>query len=337
MGNDTRTQLPVRKRELTADSRGRIDAILATAYPEISRARLQRLKAGGNVTINGEIVRKSGQVVAGDHLTLAVPDTDHDIQPSGLDLPILFEDECMLAINKLAGLAVHGAPGDTSPSVAMWMLEKLGSSAAAFDVERPGIVHRLDKDTSGVLLLAKTPVAQAALSAAFEARTTSKTYLAVTDGVPPQRRALIDAPINRHPGDRTRMAVARRGRDARTEYELIGDDGEYAFVVVRPETGRTHQIRVHLAAIQAPVVFDRVYGKGGDGRRLAGAERQLLHAWRISVPHPTGGTLTVTAPLPADFREFVRSIGLEKLTFPYIEPTPALLVPTEPPPPEAAN
>jgi 23S rRNA pseudouridine1911/1915/1917 synthase len=330
MGNDTRTGPPAHHRQLVADSRGRIDAILATAYPEISRARLQRLIADGNVTINGEIVRKSGQVVVGDQLTLEVPDTSHDIQPSGLDLPVLFEDDCMLAIDKPAGLAVHGAPGDMSPSVAMWMLEKLGPGAAAFDVERPGIVHRLDKDTSGVLLLAKTPVAQAALSAAFEARTTSKTYLAVTDGVPPQRRAMIDAPINRHPGDRTRMAIARRGREARTEYELLGDDGDYAFVVVRPETGRTHQIRVHLAAIQSPVVFDRVYGKGGDGR-------QLLHAWRISVPHPAGDTLTVTAPLPADFREFVRSIGLERLTLPYIEATPPSLVPPEVSSPEVAN
>ncbi|MEO9255483.1 MAG: RluA family pseudouridine synthase [Tepidiformaceae bacterium] len=327
MGNDTRTGLPNPKRELTAAARGRIDAVLATAYPEISRARLQRLIADGNVTINGETARKSGQVVvAEDRLTLEVPDTDHDIQPSGLDLHVLFEDDCMLAIDKPAGLAVHGAPGDMAPCVAMWMLEKLGPGAAAFDVERPGIVHRLDKDTSGVLLLAKTPVAQANLSASFEARTTSKTYLAVTDGVPPQRRAMIDAPINRHPGDRTRMAIARRGRDARTEYELIGDDGHYAFVILRPETGRTHQIRVHLAAIQAPVVFDRVYGKGGDGR-------QLLHAWRISVPHPAGGMLTVTAPLPPDFREFVRSIGLEKLALPYTEATEPLLAQDETPAP----
>lgn len=316
MGNDTRTrETTVSQRHLIADTEGRIDAVLANAFPDLSRARVQRLISAGSVTINGEVVRKSGQVLTGDRLMVEVP-AEMAIEPSGLDLPVLFEDDVMMAINKPHGVAVHGAPGDTGPSVALWMLEQLGSSAAAaFAVERPGIVHRLDKDTSGVLLLAKTPAAQAALSGAFEARTTKKNYLAITDGVPPQRRALIDAGIARHPGDRTKMAISNRGRDARTEYEVLGDDREHAFLLVTPETGRTHQIRVHLAAIQAPVVFDRVYGKGGDGR-------QMLHAWRIAVPHPEGGTLTVTAPLPTDFAGFVRSIGLHELALPYLERVP---------------
>ncbi|MGH2632558.1 MAG: RluA family pseudouridine synthase [Tepidiformaceae bacterium] len=318
MGNDTRNDSPTGRRELVAASSGRVDAVLAATFPDLSRARLQRLIAGGNVSINGEAVRKSGQVQPGDTLCVDVPETPHEVAPMKFDLPVLYEDSWLIAIDKPAGLAVHGAPGDTGPGVALWMLQRLGDLAGSFDVERPGIVHRLDKDTSGVLLLAKTPAAQASLSAQFEARTTHKTYLAMTDGVPDRPRAVIDAGIARHPGDRTKMAIARHGREARTAYESLGDDGQHAFLLLRPETGRTHQIRVHLAAIAAPVLFDRVYGKGGDGR-------QMLHAWQLSIPHPAGGVLTVTAPIPSDFEAAVRSAGLERLALPYLLPTAPLL------------
>jgi len=216
-------------------------------------------------------------------------------------------------IDKPAGLAVHGAPGDEGPSVAAWWLARLGAGAAGFDAERPGIVHRLDKDTTGVLVLAKTPRAQAALSAAFEARATEKTYLAVCDGHPPRDRAVIDAPIARHPGDRTRMAIVRKGRQSRTAYEVLAADKDTSLVLVKPETGRTHQIRVHLDGVGSPVRFDRVYGRPGPGR-------QLLHAWRLAVPHPDGGTLTVTAPLPPDLLEAVRTMGAETVALPYTTP-----------------
>lgn len=315
MGNASRTGTRGELRELTAETGGRIDAIIAAAYPEISRARVQRLIADGFVQVNGAAVRKSGQVVSGDLVQIELPSTDHEIIPSGLDLPILYEDAVMVAINKPAGLAVHGAAGDTSPTVAAWFLERLGEAASQFDVERPGIVHRLDKDTSGVLLLAKTPQAQASLSAAFEARTTKKSYLAICDGVPPRDRAMIDAAIGRHPGERMKMAVAKQGRDARTAYEVLAQDGVHALLLVQPETGRTHQIRVHLAAINTPVTNDRVYGRSGDGR-------QLLHAWQIEVPHLAGGTLKVTAPLPADFEPLVRSMHAEKLALAYTTPVP---------------
>lgn len=315
MGNASRTTEDGHYRELVAATAGRIDAVLAAAYPDLSRARLQRLIADGQARVNGVLAKKSHQVVPGDQLALNVPDTPHASLPTGFDLPILYEDEQLLGIDKPAGLTVHGAPGDTGPSVAAWILQRLGPLASKFDAERPGIVHRLDKDTSGVMLLAKTPAAQAALSAAFEARTTSKTYIAITSGVPDRPRAVIDAAIARHPGDRTRMAIANRGRESRTNYEVAGDDGEHALLIVRPETGRTHQIRVHLAAIGAPVLFDQVYGKGGE-------ERQMLHAWQLSAPHPAGGTLTITAPLAADFRAAVRSLGFEKLALEYMEPRP---------------
>lgn len=318
MDDDLRDNQPGDARELVAATPGRIDAVLASAFPDISRARLQRLIAAGHVTVNGQPLRKSAKVAEGDTIGVVIPETPHPAPTSHLCIPILFEDDYLLVVDKPAGLAVHGAPGDTGPSVALWMLERLGPAAGAFDVERPGIVHRLDKDTSGVLLLAKTPTAQAKLSRAFEERTTKKTYLAVTDGLPDRPHAVIDAPIARHPGERTRMAIGRHGREARTEYEELGRDNTRAFLLLRPETGRTHQIRVHLAAIQAPVAFDRVYGRPGDGR-------QMLHAWRLALPHPAGGTLTVTAPIPPDFSHTVRSMHLDQLALTYEQPHPPTL------------
>ncbi|MEO8538306.1 MAG: RluA family pseudouridine synthase [bacterium] len=292
-------------RSLTVENSGRLDAVLAGAWADLSRARVQRLIDAGHARVNGEAARKAMIVSTGDALELDVPDTSHELVPTGLSLPLLYEDESLAVINKPAGLAVHGAPGDTAPCVAAWWLEQIGPAAAAFDVERPGVVHRLDKDTTGVLVLAKSPAAQAALSAAFEARTTKKTYLALVEGVPDRPKAVIDAPIDRHPGDRMRMAIVKRGREARTSYELLHSDGRRSLLEVRPETGRTHQIRVHLAAVGIPVCDDAVYGKREPGGR------QLLHAYQLTIPHPNGGSLTVTAPIPADFDHAIRASGAE--------------------------
>ncbi len=308
-------------RELTVSEPGRLDAVLAQAFDDLSRARVQRLIEGGYARVNGEVARKSATVKEGDRLAVDVPETVHEAVPTGLTLPLLFEDGRMAAINKPPGLPVHGAVGDTSPSVAAWWIEQLGKAAGAFDVERPGIVHRLDKDTSGALLLAKDPPAQAALSAAFEHRETTKTYLAVVDGVPTQSHAVVDAPIDRDPRDRMRMAVTTNGRASRTEYEVVGNDGHRALLVVRPESGRTHQIRVHLAAIGYPVWDDSVYGK------KASNGRQLLHAYQIEVPHPEGGRLTVTAPAPPDMAGAIRSLGLETLASTYSAAPPPTLQP----------
>lgn len=321
MGDVVRTGAGGTTRHLTADASGRLDAVLAGAFDDLSRARVQRLIDGGFARVNGEVAKKSTTVQAGDRLEVEVPQTPHEAVATGLSLPLLYEDARIAAIDKPAGLAVHGAQGDTSPSVAAWWLEQLGEKAGGFDVERPGIVHRLDKDTSGVLLLAKDPAAQAALSASFEHRDTKKTYLAVVDGVPAQQRAVVDAPIDRDPRDRTRMAVTTNGRASRTEYEVLGDDGRCALVMVRPETGRTHQIRVHLAAIGFPVLDDSVYG------RKAPTGRQLLHAYRIEAPHPDGGTLTVTAPIPPDLAAAIRSLGLETLASTYSAAIPPTLEP----------
>ena len=316
MGDAARTPTPT-TRKLTAPAAGRLDAVLAAAFDDLSRARVQRLIESGNARVNGATAHKALAVAEGSALELDVPDTPHESVPTGLILPVLYEDGSLAVIDKPAGLAVHGAPGDTSASVAGWWLEQLGAAAAAFDVERPGIVHRLDKDTSGVLLLARTPAAQAALSAAFEARTTQKTYLAIVEGVPERPRAVIDAAIDRHPGDRTRMAIVKRGREARTVYELLHSDGRRSLLEVKPETGRTHQIRVHLAAVGIPVADDAVYGKREPGGR------QLLHAYQLAIPHPEGGALTVTAPIPPDFDRAARAIGAETLAIRYAQRIPS--------------
>jgi 23S rRNA pseudouridine1911/1915/1917 synthase len=306
-------------RTLTVDSSGRVDVILAAAYPELSRARLQRLVAEGNVVVNGEPVRKSGRVGLGDSLTLTLHETPHVATETGLEFTRLYEDDAILAIDKPAGVAVHGAAGDVAPCVALWFLEQFPQAASAFDVERPGIVHRLDKDTSGVLLLAKTPQAQAAISAAFEARLVKKTYLAITDGVPQKPRAVIEAPIARHPADRMKMAVRNNGRPARTTYEVIASSHGRALVEVHPETGRTHQIRVHLAAINTPILDDRIYGRDHGPVHAATRVgcRQLLHAWQITFPHPDGEEVTITAPPPPDIVDAIRDLGAPEVTARY--------------------
>jgi 23S rRNA pseudouridine1911/1915/1917 synthase len=316
MGDPVRSVGSAVRREFVASHAGRIDAVLSAVDDELTRARVQKLIAEGLVELNGAVVRKSARVEAGDRVAYAIPGTPHEARPVDFDLPVLFEDDVVVAIDKPAGLNVHPAPGDDSATVADWFLEHFAVDGAAFLVDHPGIVHRLDRDTSGVMLLARTPAAQAFFSAAFEQRDVHKTYVAITAAVPPRDRALIDAAIGRHPGDRTRMAVTRGGREARTGYRVVGTERDNSIVVVTPETGRTHQIRVHLAAVGAPVLFDQVYGKGGEGR-------QMLHAWQIDVPHPGGGRLEVTAPLPADMLATVRSIGLEHVASTFIEARPA--------------
>ena len=300
---------------MTAERSGRVDAVLAAAWPDMTRARVQRLIAGGTVTVNGNPVRKSAVVDVGDEVVAYIPARgERKAPPEGPPLAVLFEDRALVAIDKPSGIAAHAGPTTMGPTVAGWFLARYPSLSKAFDVERPGIVHRLNKDTTGVMMLAKTPRAQSSLSAAFEAKDVAKTYLALCDGVPELPRGVVDGPIGRHPGDRTRMAIVRRGREARTLYEVIASGHGRSFIEARPETGRTHQIRVHLAAIGASVMGDSVYGKGDE------EQRQLLHAWRLRIAHPSGGDLEITSPLPDDMREAASEWGLEKAIVRYCAP-----------------
>jgi len=274
------------------------------------------------VRVNGAPVRKSARLAAGDTIDYEIPVVELVAAEPMVDVPVLYEDESVVIIDKPAGLNTHGGPGDTSASVASWFAGRYLAGHSLFTAERPGIVHRLDKDTTGVLILARTPEVQAALSTAFETRTVEKTYVAIVARAPDRDRALVDAPIGRHPADRTRMAIVARGRPARTRYQVAGAGHEGALLEVQLETGRTHQVRVHLAAIGAPIIGDAAYGTPAECR-------QMLHAWRLSVPHPAGGTLTVTAPLPSDMRETARRIGLQAAAMAYCEAVPPLCAPRE--------
>ncbi len=314
MDHASRNQGTSERREFVAEASGRLDVLVAATFADLTRARVQRLIDGGHILLNGEVARKSTHAEPGAVIVVALPETAHPAPPSTLDLAVLYEDAALVVVDKPAGLAVHGGPGDSNPSVAAWFLARYPAQASAFDVERPGVVHRLDKDTTGVLIMAKTPTAQAALSHSFEERATAKTYLALTEGIPDRPRAVIDAAIARHPSDRTRMAIAKNGRESRTAYEVLGSARERAFLLIHPESGRTHQIRVHLSAIRCPVVDDSVYGR----RRESG--RQLLHAYSLAIPHPTGGRLTVTSVMPSDMAAAVRALGLETLASPYLTP-----------------
>lgn len=302
-----------RREEFVVASDGRADAIIAAALPGVSRARVQRLIASGGVRVDGTALKKSTLLQAGQQVSVVVPGEPPAAgsAPAG-SLTVLYEDDALVVIDKPAGVTVHPAPGDDSPTVAAWFAARYPAEAARLDRERPGVVHRLDRETTGVLLLGKSPAVVEQLSGAFEARTVAKVYIAICDGVPEREQAIIDAPIARHPADRSRMAVVRdgSGREARTQYEVLAASGERSVLMVHPESGRTHQVRVHLAAVGVPVLFDPLYGH-------AGAGRHQLHAWRLTVPHPGGGQLTVTAPLPADMAATVRSMGLDGLASEY--------------------
>lgn len=299
-------------RRLVATESGRIDAIIAAADPTLTRARVQRLLDDGLVLLNGAPVRKSTRLAPGDTIDYEIPLATHDVEETRIDVAVLYEDDALVVVDKPAGLNTHGAPGDTGPSVARWFAARYLAGPSAFDAERPGIVHRLDRDTTGVLVLARSPEVQAALSSAFETRQVEKTYVALSAKTPDRERALIDAPIGRHPADRTRMAIVSRGRPARTRYHVVAATTDGALLQVQLETGRTHQVRVHLAAVGAPIIGDAVYGS-------LGAPRQMLHAWRLTIPHPGGGRLSVIAPLPADMRDTARQLGLQAAAMPYCE------------------
>ena len=295
-----------------APTGGRADAVFAAAFPDVSRARIQRLIRDGLATVDGEPTKKAAQIEAGAELVLELPSRARVPVSTDLTLPVLYEDADIVAIDKPAGVSVHGGPEDESPTVARWFEANYPEDAAQFDVERPGIVHRLDKGTSGVMVLARSPRAQSALSAAFAERLAKKQYVALVEGGFDRPRAVIDAPIGRHRGDRTKMAILDSGRASKTEYEALGQAHGRSLLLVKPVTGRTHQIRVHLAAVGAPVVDDVVYGKGGSGRHM-------LHAWRLEIPHPNAGVFRATAALAEDMVGSIRTVGLEKVALDFME------------------
>ncbi|MBC7242178.1 MAG: RluA family pseudouridine synthase [Anaerolineae bacterium] len=293
----------------------RLDKFLADHLADVSRSRIQGWIEEGRVTLDGRPTRPSTRLDPGQHIRVLIPPPEEvRILPEPIPLDILYEDDHLLVINKPAGMVVHPAPGHTSGTLVnallarfpawaeldWWESEEEDEEEAGVDYPRPGIVHRLDKDTSGLLIVAKSASARGALQAQFQARQVEKVYLALVHGMPSAPAGLIDAPIGRDPRQRKRMAVVAEGRPAVTAYRVLEPLGEYALLEVMPKTGRTHQIRVHLAFIGHPVVGDEVYGRRRS--RLA-CPRQFLHAARLSFRHPvTGRPMEFSAPLPPDLQ-----------------------------------
>jgi 23S rRNA pseudouridine1911/1915/1917 synthase len=287
----------------------RLDVYLAAALPHLSRSFLKRRILEGRVLRNGQTARPSDRLADGDRIEAETdePDIRHraeaDPSPS---LAILYEDAQVVVIDKPAGQVVHPAIGHGAGTVVNGLLARYPEMTAAFGDDRPGIVHRLDRDTSGVLVAARTPLAAEDLLRQFKARTVEKVYLALARGDVQPRHGLIDAPVGRDRVHRQRMAAVAGGRSSQTTYRVLGTGSGYSWLELHPHTGRTHQIRVHLAAVGHPVAGDPVYG-----RRDPEIGRMALHAWKLTIDHPgTGERMTFVAPVPGDLARAVeRLIG----------------------------
>jgi 23S rRNA pseudouridine1911/1915/1917 synthase len=279
----------------------RLDRFLAVELPRFSRSRIQNLIREGRIVLNGNKTRPSATLHEGDLIRLVEPPPQKiATEPENIPLDILFEDDDLIVINKPAGMVVHPGAGNTRHTLVNALLAHSGSLSAIGGKERPGIVHRLDKDTSGCLVAAKNDATHRNLSRQFAERTVQKIYLALVAGTTRKAHGVIDASIGRHPTQRQRMAVVKKhGRSARTEYRVLQSAEGISLVECTLHSGRTHQIRVHLHHLGHPVLGDKVYG-----RRSAGEfSRQMLHAWKLGFQHPRNSEWkSFKAPLPEDFQ-----------------------------------
>jgi len=304
------TDVEVRQVTGPAPSGGRLDHVLLSLFPDQSRSRLQQWILQGQVSVDGRVATKPGaQLRGGEALTVRLPaPRPASVEPEAIPLEILFESDDCLVVNKPPGMVVHPSPGHDSGTLVNAVLSHDPYLEGVGGERRPGIVHRLDRDTSGVLVVAKNDACLRALQSQFKDRTVEKVYLALVDGHPPDRRGRVEAPIGRDPRHRQRMAVVApsRGREAASEYRVQQSFPHHALLEVFPRTGRTHQVRVHLAFLGCPVVGDRVYGQRNPS---LGARRQMLHAWRVRLRLPGGSTEEhlFEAPLPSDFLDAVAS------------------------------
>lgn len=310
-----------REESFTVESsypRRRLDAYLRDRLKEVSRGAVQRLLEQGHIRVDGRAVKPTHQPKAGEVISIHWPEAEPAAaQPEAMPLEILFEDADLLVLNKPPGVVVHPAPGHAGGTLVNALLSYCaGQLSGIGGVARPGIVHRLDKDTSGCVVAAKNDAAHLALAAQFAGRQVEKIYEAIVCGSPPREAGEIDAAIARHPTQRKRMAVAERGgREARTSYRVVARGREASLMELRLHTGRTHQIRVHLQHLGCPVAGDQVYGRRG-GQRLWEATgykagRQLLHAARLGFRHPrTKEIVECRAPRPVDFTVALKMLGL---------------------------
>jgi 23S rRNA pseudouridine1911/1915/1917 synthase len=305
----------------------RLDLFLSTACSDLSRSRIQKLIEEGAARLGGQAVKRSHVVRAGDTVELEVPEPEPvAIEPEAIPLSVLYEDADLLAVDKPPGLVVHPSPGHSSGTLVNALLHHVKDLGGVGGELRPGIVHRLDRDTSGVLLVAKTDLAHASLSRQMKKRSMRKEYLALSAGVPKVRKGEVSFAIGRDPSDRKKMKAFRAtadppagAREARTLYEIERAWFPLGLTLLRCRlvTGRTHQIRVHLAAAGLPVVGDPVYGRpryervrdAALQRALQEFPRQALHAERIAFRHPaTNEPVEIVAPMPGDLKRLIDAI-----------------------------
>lgn len=283
----------------------RLDQFLAGQPTGLSRSQLHRLIVGGSVLLNGLPAKPSHRVQQGDRVAVSVPQPrELDLVPQWLPLEVVYQDEYIVVINKPAGLSVHPGPGHPDRTLVNALLARCPDIQGIGDAIRPGIVHRLDKDTSGLMMVAKTHSAHRSLSEQIKAREVTKGYLGLVTGTIGPSRGLIDAPIFRDPRHRKRMAVVPGGRESRTRYEVQESFPGYTLVKLYLETGRTHQVRVHLAYLGHPLLGDTLYGKASPL-----LDRHFLHAHHLAFRHPFSGEhLEFRSGLPQDLAEVLEGL-----------------------------
>ncbi len=296
---------------LTADRAGeRADQLLARLLPELTRSAAQRLLEDGRVTCGGQPVKKNYKTAPGDVLTVSLPDpAPIDVLPQNIPLDVVFEDGDVIVVNKPVGMVVHPAAGHPDGTLVNALLYHCGKSLSGINGSlRPGIVHRIDRDTSGLIIAAKNDFAHLSLAEQLQDHSLYREYAAVCVGTMREDSGTVSAPIARHPADRKRMAIDHlHGRTAVTHYTVLERFPGHTYLQCRLETGRTHQIRVHLASLGRPLLGDVVYGAHKPYPGLAG---QCLHARRLTFTHPrTGNLTTVECPLPGWFQAVLTKLG----------------------------
>ena len=299
--------------QISAEESGeRIDALLARIFPALSRSLIQKCMEQGAVTLNGRPAKKNARAAEGDLVDFVLPETEElPLTPQDIPLDVVYEDSDLIVVNKPRGLVVHPAPGHPDGTLVNALLYHCGDSLSGVGgAKRPGIVHRIDKDTSGLLVAAKNDFAHQGLSAQLADHSLYRVYEGVACGSFRETAGTVDRPIGRHPTDRKRMAVTERNsKPAVTHWELLASYKGYSHIRCRLETGRTHQIRVHMASLGHPLLGDGLYGARCPDKGLEG---QCLHARQLRLIHPrTGGELTLECPLPDYFQDVLSRLGPE--------------------------
>lgn len=298
-----------------ADELADDDACDVNGTKTVSRSGVRKLIDQGLVLVNGGVCKANYRTAVGDEIEVCLPEPETlEAVPEDIPLDIVYEDRDIIVINKQRGLVVHPAPGNATGTLVNALLYHCKDLSDINGKIRPGIVHRIDRDTTGLICVAKNNAAHISLAAQLETHSMARIYVAVTEGCPKGGEGTVDSPIGRHPVDRKRMAAGvKNGKEAVTHYETIEKKAGFALVRVKLETGRTHQIRVHLASVGAPVVGDPVYGI----KNSRGLEGQLLHAGKLTLRHPsTHETMVFKAPPPSDFIAFLRKNGFESAEIP---------------------